>query len=114
MDSLGNILSTSNPVAIIYYALMALGAVFVAGWAFNGRIKSVCKENISGFEVDVKVMQDKITKLEADKVNTETHNKDLLNIFQMVSSIRDDFKDGFKGVNARIDALLLATNSDSR
>lgn len=114
MDGLANILSTSNPVAIFYYALMALGAVFIAGWAFNGRIKAVCTEYNAAFKMDVIVMQEKISKLETDKISTEVHTKDLLNIFQMVSSIRDDFKDGFKGVNARIDALLLATNSDNR
>lgn len=111
MDQIQNLVGTTGAPAAIYYIGATIIGIFIAGWTVSGKVKSICKELIAAIEMDVVAMQGKIKALEVDKLNTDVHNKDMLNVFQMFSSLRDDFKDGFKGVNARIDALLLATKA---
>lgn len=105
MESISNLISVSNAPAILYYAGMTIVSVFLGGWMLNTKIKNI-------LEAGMKVMDTRISKLETESLRVDVHNKDLINIFQLFNDLRNDFKDGFKGLNSRIDQLLLATTKD--
>lgn len=96
--------------SILYYIGAIIGAVFVAGWWLNSRLKNVVDENNTKVIATMAEINNRVIKLETESVRVIQHDKDMTMMYNLINSLKESVVTGFSDMSKRIDTLLLATN----
>lgn len=111
MDLSGFVGNTGWASTIYYFTVLIVG-VFCAGFYLKNRLAKLCAENNKDLEDRMKILETNLVKQTDEALKVSTYNRDMENVARMFLEIKQDMREGFKIISARIDTLLQSMSND--
>lgn len=107
MPDLSNLVGNTGIPAMVYYTLLILGAVFMAGWHLKGKLRGLCADGTKDLEERMQKLENRLEKHISESVTVEDYNKDMKDMVELVREVKHDFNAGITSITSRIDSLTL-------